>query len=367
MLRPCTPMASSRSLWLVGFLGGVLALAHGACQRHGTSLPAPFRQSQLSPAAGALTGPFSGIVTDDATEEPISGALVQVTWAFVSGAFSDPAGSKSAVVSTDAAGGYTLPAVEIPKGTRLADAVLVVYKRGYVGYRSDRRFADLGSRRDFVQRGHAIALERWNDRYSHARHVRYLGGGEALSALSRWELEAAAMELSGTRAFDGAAFASGARAVGGNVLVAAQLLSELDIKGATKFAGTFETGPLEDEPDTEIYSSQHFAAVGHPDRYDLAIRQWRFAPTDATAFLAELRTRLGGRDFAGLASQAFAADEGDIHGLGFVDIGRGLVVLLTCGNALCTDAAQLETLAHLAHDRIVKALPLAAPATGVLP
>lgn len=363
---PRAPLVS-RSTWK-RVLGLVLLIgALGACQHRGVSLPAPYRLSTGQTAAGSLAGPFTGKILDAATGEPISGALVQVTWEFAAGGFSEPAGSQTSVVSSDAAGDYQIAAINVPRGKRLVDAVLVVYKRGYVAYRSDRRFEDLGSRRDFVQKGLAVALTRWNDRYSHARHVRYLGGGEALTALSRWEFEAAAMELSGQRVVDGTALAAGARAFEGTLVIAAQLIAEADIKATTGFDGTFETGPLEDEPDTEIYSSQHFQAVGRPDRYDLAIRQWRFAGPEAAAFFLELKTRLKGTELTGLASQAFTATEGDIAGAGFLDASRGLVVLLTCGNALCVDGSAVTQLAELAHQRIVKALPSATSGQGVLP
>src|SRR4029077_6128431 len=119
-------------------------------------------------------------------------------------------------------------------------------KRGYVAYRSDRRFVDLGPRMDFAQLENQVLLERWRNELSHARHLRFVGAGTAVAALTQWELGDASAELDGKRP-SGEDLRPGRG--DGQYVVAAQLLGEGDIKGRTKYDGSFETGPLSDEPD----------------------------------------------------------------------------------------------------------------------
>jgi hypothetical protein len=83
----------------------------------------------------------------------------------------------------------------IPAGARLADFRLLIYKRGFVAYRSDRRFADFGQRHDFAQRDNFVELERWRPDHSHARHLRFVGGGGVIAAVTGWETDEAIAEL----------------------------------------------------------------------------------------------------------------------------------------------------------------------------
>ena len=179
----------------------------------------------------------------------------------------------------------------IPAGSRVTDFTLLVYKRGYVAYRSDRRFSDLGLRMDFAQTDNQVLLERWRNELSHARHLRFVGSGTAVAALTQWELEDASAELEGKRP-SGEDLRPGRGE--GPYVVAAQLLTEADIKARTKYDGTFETGPLSDEPDTATYSSQHFKALGRPETWDVAIRVWRLDPGKAQERYDELLTQLPG-------------------------------------------------------------------------
>ena len=150
--------------------------------------------------AGSLTGPFTGRVVDATTHAPIAGALVYAAWSFERGAgLPEPAGAHEFVGSTDAAGNYKVPTLAstgaLPSGARVADFTLLVYKRGFIAYRSDRRFTDLGARMDFAQTANQILLERWRNELSHARHLRFVGGGGAVAALTQWELADATAEL----------------------------------------------------------------------------------------------------------------------------------------------------------------------------
>jgi hypothetical protein len=325
---------------------------------------APFRQRPDSIEAGDLRGPFQGRVVEAATGKPVAGALVYATWTIESGyGMERPNGFEEHVTNTDAGGHYTIPALKsLPRGesVRLTDFYLVVYKRGYVAYRSDRRFGDLGARRDFAQKNHVIELERWRDEYSHARHLRYVGGGPAIAALVAWESDDAAAELSGTRSTAGGRIGTAILPrQSGAYLVAAQLLTADDVKEITGFDGDFETGPLGDEPDTTTYSSQHLKALSRPETYDVALRLWRLDPTEAQQRYGALADSLPGvEEHNEIADRSLRATEGNIFGVAFLDARRGVVALLTCGHGQCDSVVTAEKLARSVHQRIEKLWPL---------
>jgi len=318
---------------------------------------APFRTRPDAAEPGSLAGPFSGRVLDVTTHGGVAGALIYGTWTLERGtALLEPAGSREFVGSTDASGYYKIPSLgTMPRGVRVTEFTLLVYKRGYVAYRSDRRFADLGPRMDFAQYENQVLLERWRNDLSHARHLRFVGSGTAVAALTQWELADASAELDGRRP-QGEDLRPGRGE--GTYIVAAQLLREADIKARTKYDGGFETGPLSDEPDTATYSSQHFKALGRPETWDVAVRLWRLDPGKAQERYDELLTQLPGiteRD--DIANRSFVAAEGDIRGIGFLDGPRGIVMLLTCGANQCTNPDDANALAKIVYDRIKQLVP----------
>lgn len=318
---------------------------------------APFRVRPDSADPGSLKGPFTGRVIDSTTHAPVAGALVYAAWSFERGtALPQPAGSHEFVGSTDAGGNYKVPALgDPPDGARITDFVLLVYKRGYVAYRSDRRFSDLGPRLDFAQKDNQVMLERWRNELSHARHLRFVGSGAEVTALTQWELADATAELEGKRP-SGEDLRPGRGE--GTYVVAAQLLTEADIKARTKYDGAFETGPLSDEPDTATYSSQHFKALSRPETWDVALRVWRLDPGKAQERYDELLNQLPGiTEKDEIASRSFDAQEQDIRGVGFLDGPRGIVILLTCGINQCVTAEDAEALARVIDDRLKQLLP----------
>jgi hypothetical protein len=322
---------------------------------------APFRVRPDAAAPGSLRGPFTGRVVDATTKAPIAGALVYASWSLERGtALPEPAGFREVVGSTDAGGNYRIaPPGDLPPGARITDFTLLVYKRGYVAYRSDRRFYDLGPRMDFAQTANQVLLERWRNELSHARHLRFVGSGTAVAALTQWELADASAELEGKRP-SGEDLRPGRE--GGVYVVAAQLLTDADIKARTKYEGQFETGPLSDEPDTATYSSQHFKALGRPETWDVAIRVWRLDSAKATERYEELLTQLPGvQEKDDVASRSFVANENDIRGVGFLDGPRGVVVLITCGVNQCTSTDDTTSLAQTVHTRLKQLVPGTAP------
>jgi hypothetical protein len=329
-----------------------LALLASACGA-GKVRQAPFRVRPDSVDAGSLLGPFDGKVVDATSGDPVAGALVYATWSFQTGSgLQAPSGFREAVTSTDGGGRYRLAALDdVPGRGRLADFYLVIYKRGYVAYRSDRRFDDLGPRLDFAQRQNQVRLEKWRSDYSHVRHVRFVGGGPAIAALTRWETEEASAELSGLKA--GPRVATDLVVTGGGGLAASLVLSEADIRSITHFDGTFETGPLNDEPDTDLYSSQHFRALGQPETFDIALRVWKLDQKTAEDRYAELLTTLPDvKEVNEIADRSMRATEQQIFGVGFVDGKRGVVVLMTCGESQCKSIDTLVALGRKAHENI---------------
>jgi hypothetical protein len=353
LLRPPVPVARKLAHTLIF----VAAFALGACAESGMRT-APFRVRPDAADAGSLKGPFTGRVVDATTHAPIAGALVYAAWTLERGTgLPEPAGSREFVGSTDAGGNYKVPTVpSVPTGSRVTDFTLLVYKRGYIAYRSDRRFSDLGARMDFAQTDNQVLLERWRNELSHARHLRFVGAGTAVAALTQWELADASAELEGKRPSSEDLRPGRGE---GPYVVAAQLLTEADIKARTRYDGTFETGPLSDEPDTATYSSQHFKALGRPETFDVAIRVWRLDPGKAQERYDELLTQLPGiKETDEIASRSFIAAEPDIRGVGFLDGPRGVVVLLTCGVNQCASQEDATALASGVYNKLKSLLPV---------
>jgi hypothetical protein len=331
---------------------------------------ATFRVRPDSVEPGSLVGPFDGKVVDAATGEPIAGAIVYATWTFQGGyGMTSPAGFHEEVTSTDAGGRYQIRSLREVDGdrhraveawrhgggsSRLAAFYVVIYKRGYVAYRSDRRFSDLGPRLDFAQQQNEVALERWRSEYSHVRHLRYVGGGPAIAALTAWEADEAAAELAGRRGDVGPRITTDLFAgLGPQRIVAAQLVTSQDVSAIAGFDGRFETGPLNDEPDTDEYSSQHFKALGLPQAYDLAVRVWTVGEDAAPARYARLMEDLPGVDETNeIADKSLRAEEEAFVGVAFMDVGQGAVVFLTCGKSLCDTTEKLVEIARKAHARL---------------
>lgn len=354
-----------------------LALAAAACSSPRTRTAA-FKDRPDSVDPGSLVGPFAGRVVDGASGDPVAGALVYATWTFQAGyGLASPAGYHEEVASTDANGRYEIrslrsvpvsrkkhPAVHDWRksrgSSRLTDFSLVIYKRGFVAYRSDRRFHDLGPRHDFAQRQNEVVLERWRTEYSHVRHLRYVGGGPAIAALTAWETEEAAAELAGRRGVSGPRITTDLFAgLGPQRIVAAQLVTQDDIRDNTKFDGKFETGPLNDEPDTDDYSSQHFKALGQPQAFDLAVRVWTVGSERAGKRFAKLIDDLPGVDQTNeIADRSFRAEEPAFVGAAFLDSERGVVVLFTCGKSLCDNMDALIGIAKKANARLEALSPL---------
>jgi hypothetical protein len=325
----------------------------------------PVRPDSVRPAD--LLGPYDGIVLDADTDRPVAGAVVEASWAFERGiGLQAPLTAREIVVESGVDGRYSIPrltdvpGLELPSGasTRLRRFTLVIYRRGHVGWRSDRRFPQGGGpaarRRDFSQRGNRVRLEKWQPGFRHAEHLVFLGGGEKVRAAAAWELQPAAMELGGEEAEKvGAGEGEGPSAQHAAPLDIEKLLTDDEIRGVTGFVGKFEDGKLTDLPTTEFYDSRHFKAVGKPEGYDVGLRVWRLGAAASEAQYRKLLEELPGAHATDeIGDASLRARSGDINGLAFLVRERGVVASLTCGVSQCTEPAQLLKLAKLVESRL---------------
>ncbi len=198
-----TRSADCGALWRgVGLLVAVLGLLGTLPGCMGPVAKAPYARRLGSGDAGSLLGPFDGVVIDQSTASPVTSALVVGTWAFQEpGGIAVPESAYSVSTVTGSDGSYSLPSV--PSGRQFAGLLrrftLVVYKAGFVGYRSDywtdAHFDDRSPRHDFVQRGNTVRLDRFPQGESHARHLVFLGSGAALRGAAQAEIIQAGLEL----------------------------------------------------------------------------------------------------------------------------------------------------------------------------
>ena len=334
---------------------------------------APFSYRPDTMTSGDLLGPFEGMVVDAETDRPIAGAVVAGSWAFERGVgLSGPAGATEVVTETGADGRYRLPAVEeLPSGAsmRVRRFTLVVYQRGYVGWRSDRHYPERTRRRDFSQRGNRVRLVKWREGLSHNEHLVFLGGGGAIRTAAQSELQAAALELDGRSVPAGGATdgGPGAQAQSGLPrLDISPLLSVDEIRGVTGYAGEFDVGKLGDLPTTEFYDSRHFKARGQPEVFDVGLRVWRLGTAGAEAQYQKLLGELPGATRADEVGDAsLRARTTDLQGVAFLARERGLVLALSCGVRQCPEMTMLVRLAKLAESHIGELGPaVPAPATG---
>ena len=64
-----------------------------------------------------------------------------------------------------------------------------------------------------------------------------------------------------------------------------------------------------------------------------------------------------------IANRSFITSAGEIRGVGFVDVQRGLVAIVTCGTSICSSAEQATAMAKVIHSKLQRLLPT----TGVTP
>ncbi len=316
--------------------------------------PAPFSQTPATTRKGDMLGPFEGQVLDAETEKPVKEALVSASWGFARGlGTAAPRGAFEEVVRTDADGRYEIPRlVDAPGGlsARVARFRLVVYKKGYVGYRSDHVFPDGAVRRDFAQVGHVIKLDRPVDGFSHAAHLAYLAGSAAVRKAAAWELAEAGLEAQ-KRA--DAPLQQVLESPEARLLDASKLLTEEEIRSRTGFKGKFVLERLPDQPRSETYDTLHFRAAEQGEHYDVALRVWVLGGDLAKDEYGKLVGALPNvRVSEDAGTRSFRAGEGDILAVIFVDEPLGTLVQVTCGIAQCRQYPVVAQLAKLIAGRL---------------
>lgn len=277
---------------------------------------APFTERPDTTAKGSLIGPFDGQVIDQATGNPIAGALVLGTWAFErESGLATPDAAHAEVTQTKSDGTYVLPAIPATrrKSSLLRRFSMVVYKAGYLGYRSDMRFEDRTPRYDFAQHQNKVRLDRFPDSESHAQHLVFLGGGAELRRSAQAEIVQATLELVERGARLEPAQPKEAAAPEApqpkNPLensLAARLLTQADIDGlaATRPlpSGTppvYSAAPLPDTlGDAALgpgFDSVHYRASDQAETRDAALRLWRTTSAkEADALWKKVRAQLAG-------------------------------------------------------------------------
>ncbi len=335
------------ALWLP-LLGLVLTASCGPIVQN-----APFTVRPDSLQPGDLLGPFDGTVVDAETDRPIAGATVDACWEFERGiGLEGPGGMREFSMDTGADGRYEIPSPDtLPTGNsmRLRRFTLIVYRRGYVGYRSDFRFGSGEPRHDFSQHGNKARLEKWQPKMEHRKHLAFLGGGKAIARAASWEAQPASLEYEGLKPVP-VAGEQGATLVpmAKRMLDASPLLSAEEVRGVTGYAGEFEVGRLLDQVRSDVYDSRHFKAKGKSEAFDVGLRVWALTPAGAEARFKKLASELPSPvETEEIGDRSVRAHGGDVLGLAFLLREKGLVLEVSCGVSQCTDPSMVLRLAKL--------------------
>ena len=293
------------------------------------------------------------MVIDNETERPIAGATVVGSWAFERGVgLRGPAGYRETTVETGADGRYSIPSPEdLPTGSsmRLRRFTLVVYRRGYVAYRSDFKFnGDV--RHDFSQHANKVRLEKWEPSSEHRRHLAFLGGGPAIAKAAAWEAQPASLENEGLAVPHVVEPTGGEMApvVQDTLLDVSGLLSVDEVRGVTGYAGDFEVGRLVEHVRSDVFDSRHFRAKDKSEAFDVAVRVWVSDPAGAESQFDMLSGKLPAAVATEeIGDRSVRARGGDVVGLAFLLRERGLVVQISCGKLQCTEPGMVLRLAKL--------------------
>ena len=298
------------------------------------------------------------MVVDAETERPIASATVVGAWGFERGiGLTGPAGFREVAMETSADGRYQFPRPEdVPTGgsMRLRRFTLIVYRRGYVAYRSDFKFGSGENRHDFSQRANKVRLDKWLPSMEHRRHLAFLGGGPAMVKAAGWEAQPASLEQEG-RALPQTVEPQtlAAASVTTRMLDASPLLSVEEVRGVTGFAGEFEVGRLTDRVRSDVYDSRHFKAKSKTEAFDVGVRVWSVGPAAAEAqfgkLIGELPAAVASEE---IGDRSLRARGGDVAGLAFLLREKGLVIQMSCGISQCTESGMILRLAKLVESHV---------------
>lgn len=355
----------------------VLALA-GAAGCGPLVRPANFVGARDQVTDASLLGPFDGQVLDATTGEPIADAVVVGVWAYDRGdGFIGPHGSETYSTTTDAAGRYRIapPSLSVrASALRLVSFHVVVYKRGYLGYRSDALYEG-GRRPDFAVRHNRVELRKWRENDSHAEHLLFLAAPKALRRTTLWEQDLANLDL--FRQHGGAGAAAAGQATGAapgaapgparepEWLDASGLLTIEEVRTRTFYADAFDLGDLGDLERTDFYHGVHLRARGRDEPWDLAYRVWRAPPGGMDPVVSTIQETMAGvKPSDEITPETWLLTAEGVQAVAFVDRAAQVGVLLSCGDQQCPDIETAIILAKTLHRNLDRLRTIAAPKPG---
>lgn len=366
-------------IWALGGAAILPLLACGPAVR-----PAPFPGARDQVTDATLVGPFDGQVVDETTGEPIAGATVLGVWTYEGGeGLLGPLGSEVQRTETDQAGRYRVPPA--PRRVRGPSARMIAfhlyaYKRGYVGYRSDRTF-DGAARHGFTVRRNRVPLRKWRETDSHATHLAHMAGPPFLQKLMAWEREAANAalykRLGGTLATAAAPTptadpTSGPAAPAGDqglqVLDAGALLPPAEVRRRTGYTDAFDVKELGDLRRTHFYHGVHLEASERDETWDVAYRVWKDPPGGLDPVVETFQATLPGvKPSTEVTAQTWVLDGDSVRAVAFIDPEQSLGVLLTCGASQCVDIETAIILANFLYGNADSLVQIAADSVPARP
>ncbi len=335
---------------LVGLRVALVTLSLAACAP--LVRPATFVGARDQVTDATLVGPFDGQVLDESNGEAVDNASVVAIWSYDRGdGFIGPNGSEVYETETDAAGRYRIPKAPLKvrgRTVRLVAFSLVIYKRGYVGYRSEST-PDGAPRTDFTVRQNKVSLRKWRESDSHAEHLAYLAPPRTIQSLSAWETELANLDLyrelggdapaaagAGGSNDEGAVEARG----GDGWLDASQLMTPDEIRQRTRTQDRFDVSELTDLERTSFYHGVHYQARERGEPYDIAIRVWQAPPGGMAPVIETIETTMVGAIKGDeITEQTWTLETEGVYAVAFIDAENQAGVLLTCGDMQCADLA----------------------------
>lgn len=326
--------------------------------------PAPFPGAQGKVTDATLLGPFDGQIVDASTGEPIVDATIVAVWTYAHGdGLIGPYGSEVREIKTDEAGRYRIPpsSQDRPGATaRLVSFQLIVYKRGYVGYRSNVLF-DGSPRSDFTTRHNRIQMTKWRDADSHAQHLLFLGAPRSIQKLNLWEQDLANRDLlrqqirgeEELRSFaqleqEEISPAKPLEAKADMLLDASNLLTSTEIVGRTNYTGTFTVGEPTDLQRTSFYHGVHFQAVDQDPTWDVMLRVWKQPPGGLEPVIETIEENFPDVEKTDeVTAETWIKTFEGVYAVAFIEREQNVGIILTCGTNQCADVETAIMLAKL--------------------
>jgi hypothetical protein len=298
--------------------------------------PSTFVGARDQVTDATLIGPFDGQVVDAATSEPIADAIVVGVWAY------------------DRGDGFIGPPFHV-----------VVYKRGFLGYRSDALYEG-GARADFTVRHNRVELRKWRETDSHAEHLLFLASPRPLRKGTTWEQDLANVDL--FRKLGGAGDIVAEQAPVQRTaewLDASALLSPDEVRLRTGYPDNFQIGDITDLERKSFYHGVHFQAVGREETWDIAYRVWKVPPGGLDPVIATIQETMGQVQSTGeITPETWTLATAEVQAVAFVDRDAQVGVMLSCGSQQCNDIDTAIILAKTIYRNLDRLRTIPAPASA---